>query len=231
MTTIKTTTGHRLRELRHERDLRQQDVADAVGCTLRGYGRYERNELLPPTDILLKLSGFFVVSTDYLLCRSDFKSGAAGEYFSTLTGLSDSAITALIQNRKSAAIEKKYIAPTVFQADPPAPSEFSTLPDTISYLLRPENQDVLIKIGTYIQADDLILSDDLPPVLRTRNVNGNGITFDTVEVMRSAIPNMVVQRLHDMRAARLMNRTKKAGPETENPTENKSMKEEGNEND
>lgn len=231
MTTIKHSTGFRLRMLRNEKNLKQAVIAETIGVSLRAYGMYERSKVLPPTDTLIDLSIIFNVSVDFLLCRTDFRTGPSGEYFSKLTGLSDDAIRALIENRISAGIEGTYIAPTVFQADPPAPSEYNTLPDTVSYLLRPENQDVLIKIGTYIQADDLVLSDDLPPVLRTRNVNGNGIEFDTIEVLRSALPNMILQRLNDLRHDRLKNRTKKAGPETENPTENKSSTKEGNEND
>ena len=219
-------TAKRLRQLRSEKNWRQVDIAEKIGVSLRAIVKWECGKTLPDTDALLRLSKKYNVSTDYLLGLSDYRTGAAGEYFSQETGLSDGAIAALIENRKSAAIEKGF-RDNVLQ-DPRPAAAYNLLPDVVSHLLLPQNQDIMFLIANYLTADDIQLSDDLPPVLQTPNVNGSGLRLNTADVIRSALPNLILERLHDLRRDRLQNRTKKAGPE--NPTENKTMKE-GNEND
>ena len=63
--------GERLVILRKDKGLLQIQVAQAVGLSLRGYQRYERDERSPDADILLALADFFGVSVDYLTGRSD----------------------------------------------------------------------------------------------------------------------------------------------------------------
>ncbi len=62
----------RLQELRTERKLSQQEVANALGITQQSYSRYERggNEL--GYDALIKFANFFDVSIDYLLGKSEY---------------------------------------------------------------------------------------------------------------------------------------------------------------
>ena len=57
----------RLRDLREDRDLLQQQVAERLRCSQRVYSNYERGERDIPTDILIRLSEFYDVSVDYLL--------------------------------------------------------------------------------------------------------------------------------------------------------------------
>lgn len=61
----------RIRELREDRDLRQQDIADILNCSQRVYSNYERGELDIPTDVLIKLSRHYGVSVDYILGLTD----------------------------------------------------------------------------------------------------------------------------------------------------------------
>ena len=61
----------RIRELREEKNLSQEDVAKAIGTNQRNIGRWEKNENEPTAGFLLKLADFFGVSIDYLLGRSD----------------------------------------------------------------------------------------------------------------------------------------------------------------
>lgn len=61
----------RIRELREERTLSQEDVAKAIGTNQRNIGRWEKNENEPTSGFLLKLADFFECSVDYLLGRSD----------------------------------------------------------------------------------------------------------------------------------------------------------------
>ena len=61
-----TATALRLRILRTERHLSQQEMADILGITRTAYNKYE-NGAIQPTLNVKKLSRFFNVSTDYLL--------------------------------------------------------------------------------------------------------------------------------------------------------------------
>ena len=63
----------RIRDLREDKDLRQQDIADMLNCSQRVYSNYERGELDIPTEVLIKLSRFHGVSVDYLLGLTDDK--------------------------------------------------------------------------------------------------------------------------------------------------------------
>ena len=57
----------RIKELREDKDLSQAQVAKAIGITQRKYS-YLETETQPLTDeILVKLSKFYKVTTDYIL--------------------------------------------------------------------------------------------------------------------------------------------------------------------
>ena len=57
----------RLRDLREDRDLSQQQIADYLGMKQPQYSRYERGLRDIPTDVLIQLAQFYKTSTDYLL--------------------------------------------------------------------------------------------------------------------------------------------------------------------
>lgn len=59
-----------LKELRCSRSLTQQEVAASLGCTQAGYSSYESGRRSIPADVIVRLSGFYNVSTDYLLGRT-----------------------------------------------------------------------------------------------------------------------------------------------------------------
>jgi len=61
----------RIRQLREDKDLTQQNMADILSCSQRVYSNYERGELDIPTEILIKLADFHNVSVDYLLNRTE----------------------------------------------------------------------------------------------------------------------------------------------------------------
>ena len=61
----------RIRELREDSDLRQQDLADYLNCTQVAYSRYELGKRDIPTDVLIALARFYNTSTDYILELSD----------------------------------------------------------------------------------------------------------------------------------------------------------------
>jgi len=64
----------RLRKLRADKDLTQQDMADFLGITRPAYTAYESGRRQPDNESLSKLADFFNVSVDYLLGRTDIKN-------------------------------------------------------------------------------------------------------------------------------------------------------------
>ncbi|WP_186566304.1 helix-turn-helix domain-containing protein [Lawsonibacter celer] len=62
--------------LRQEKGISQKAVAEAIGITLRQYHRFERGDQKPGFDNLRKIADFFDVSADFLLGRTDRRSGA-----------------------------------------------------------------------------------------------------------------------------------------------------------
>ncbi len=63
----------RLRDLREDADLTQNAVAEYLHIKQNTYSQYENGQRQLPIDALVKLSGFYKVSTDYILGISDEK--------------------------------------------------------------------------------------------------------------------------------------------------------------
>ena len=61
----------RIRDLREDSDLTQKDLAAFLNCSQQVYSNYELGQRDIPTDILIKLSKFYNVSTDYILGITD----------------------------------------------------------------------------------------------------------------------------------------------------------------
>lgn len=61
----------RLKDLREDRDLKQQQVADYLGITRSAYSNYENGIREIPLAVLMKAADFYQVSVDYLLGRTD----------------------------------------------------------------------------------------------------------------------------------------------------------------
>lgn len=61
----------RIRDLREDHDIKQQDIADYLKCTQVCYSHYENGKRDIPTDVLIKLANYYNVSIDYLLGRTD----------------------------------------------------------------------------------------------------------------------------------------------------------------
>lgn len=61
----------RIRDLREDADLNQTQVAKFLGMSQTGYSKYETGENDIPTQVLIKLVGFYKTSTDYILGISD----------------------------------------------------------------------------------------------------------------------------------------------------------------
>ena len=59
----------RIRDLREDHDLTQQQVADILGCKREVYRRYEKGTRTIPVDFLIKLADYYGVSVDHILGR------------------------------------------------------------------------------------------------------------------------------------------------------------------
>lgn len=65
--------GERLRELRLQRNISQEEVARQIGITRSAYSHYEINNRQPVYETLIKLAAFFDVSLDYMIGGSASK--------------------------------------------------------------------------------------------------------------------------------------------------------------
>ena len=64
-------SNNRIRDLREDNDLTQQNVADAIGITQRKYSYIETGVQSLTAEILIKLSRYYDVSIDYLLKQTN----------------------------------------------------------------------------------------------------------------------------------------------------------------
>ncbi len=62
----------RLKTLRKEKKLTQQQLADKLGLISVTYLRYEKGQREPSIDTLMQIATFFEVSIDYLVGLSDY---------------------------------------------------------------------------------------------------------------------------------------------------------------
>ena len=63
--------GNRIRILREEKGLKQEELAKKICVSPSAIGMYERNSREPNNELTIKLANFFNVSTDYLLGKTD----------------------------------------------------------------------------------------------------------------------------------------------------------------
>lgn len=61
------TLNENIKQLRIARNLSQVDLAKVLGVTKQSISNWENNNIQPSIDMLIRLSEFFSVSTDYLL--------------------------------------------------------------------------------------------------------------------------------------------------------------------
>ncbi len=66
--------GERFKELRLEKKLTQQQLAEMFFTKKSSISRYENNLQIPEIDSLKKYADFFNVTVDYLLCRNSIRN-------------------------------------------------------------------------------------------------------------------------------------------------------------
>ena len=62
---------NRIRDMREDSDLTQQQLADAIGITQRKYSYLETGTQQLTDEILVRLADYYHVSIDYLLRQTD----------------------------------------------------------------------------------------------------------------------------------------------------------------
>lgn len=72
--------NNRIRELRKNLCLSQEALAKKIGTTQQAVSRMENNAYDIPSDILIKISDEYNVTTDYILGISDVKRDYNGQY-------------------------------------------------------------------------------------------------------------------------------------------------------
>lgn len=72
--------NNRIRELRKSLGLSQEALAKKIGTTQQAVSRMENNAYDIPSDILIKISDEYNVTTDYILGISDVKRDYNGQY-------------------------------------------------------------------------------------------------------------------------------------------------------
>ena len=64
-------TFERIKNLREDRDLKQETLAEMLGVRQTTYSKYELGKINVPVEMLMKLADFYGVTLDYLVGRSD----------------------------------------------------------------------------------------------------------------------------------------------------------------
>lgn len=91
--------GDRIKLLREEKHLKQEELAKDLSVAPSTIGMYETNKRQPNNDLIIKLAKYFNVSTDYLLGKSDIRNPEKQikqefefAYHKEMEGLSDEEI-------------------------------------------------------------------------------------------------------------------------------------------
>ena len=66
---MKETFGNRIRRLREEKNLKQEQVASVLRVNRKAVSHYENDIREPSFEILIKMAELYNVRTDYLLGR------------------------------------------------------------------------------------------------------------------------------------------------------------------
>ncbi|MBF4693971.1 helix-turn-helix domain-containing protein [Fusibacter ferrireducens] len=103
--------GTRLRELRNEKNLTQNEISQLLKIPRGTNAHYELDKRQPDNDTLKSLADFFDVSLDYLLGRTDIKKYTEDILaFNSTEGLTEDdlkLVHQMIQNMRDKNLSKK----------------------------------------------------------------------------------------------------------------------------
>lgn len=75
----------KLKELRQLKGISQQQLADVITVSQQSINKYENHGVEPDISTLIKIAGYFNVSLDYLLGRTEIKEMAEKTKLSELS--------------------------------------------------------------------------------------------------------------------------------------------------
>lgn len=102
--------AQRLKTLRRERGITQQQLADGVGISKGGLSYYENSGRTPDISILERFADYFGVTTDYLLGRTNAQTQKAKlQAVCNYTGLSDKSVELLSDLKENSPEQLRVI--------------------------------------------------------------------------------------------------------------------------
>lgn len=102
--------AQRLKVLRKERGITQQQLADGVGISKGGLSYYENAGRTPDISILERFADYFGVTTDYLLGRTNAQTQKAKlQAVCNYTGLSDKSVNLLAELKENSPAQLRVI--------------------------------------------------------------------------------------------------------------------------
>lgn len=164
-----STFSKRLKDLRKERNINQEQLAKEIGASRGSISFYEKGSRIPDISILDKLANYFNVSTDYLLGRTSEKmNNIEIQTIQNMTGLNNEAINKLMIMKKN---NKFHM--------------FDNILGAINYLIGEELMiennmygGILLNIGEYLFEEFMIPS---PSDIEKLEKNETEIPFDELE--------------------------------------------------
>lgn len=66
--------GQRIKKLREEKDMTQQNLADILGVSQQAVAKWESGKAEPDSMTMVRISNIFEVSLDYLLGRTNIRT-------------------------------------------------------------------------------------------------------------------------------------------------------------
>lgn len=95
---------NRIKQLREELNLNQEDLGKVIGVTSQAIGLYENEKRKLDTETAAIIADYFNVSIDYLMCKTDTRTKQ--DNFTDLLGLIEAGFT-----------KDNYIPPTEKQKE------------------------------------------------------------------------------------------------------------------
>ena len=125
--------AQRLKTLRKERGITQQQLADGVGLSKGGLSYYENAGRTPDISILERFADYFGVTTDYLLGRTNAQTQKAKlQAACNHTGLSDKSVNLLSDLKENSPVQLRTVNFLLEQAEEDMDIVYS-LDDTDNY--------------------------------------------------------------------------------------------------
>ena len=153
---------NRLKELREESSLTQQELADKIGISKRTLGYWEKEEVQIKSDKAKQLADYFNVSVPYVLGFSDFKDEqkSALEVYKTKDGFEvvKSRVAELIGEKRLKIIEENY---TTYKRDEPDFDKYIDLMCAIGNISYMDNEERLLVNFALLPDDDKEIIVDL----------------------------------------------------------------------